>query len=80
MEDIFLCVRTKLTLFECKKFKDFMEANKYFINKYNKNDEKDINIISTMIAVNKYFPLFIQKYILEYKLMKLFCCTTFTTK
>jgi hypothetical protein len=80
MTDVFLCVKTKLTLFECKKFKDFIEANDYFLNNYNKKDKNDINIISTMISVNKYIPIFLQKYILEYKLMKLFCTTAIIKK
>jgi hypothetical protein len=78
MTDVFLCVKTKLTLFECKKFNNFIDANNYFMNNYNNNDK--IDIVSTMISVNKYMPAFIQKILLEYKLMKLFCNTAIIKK
>jgi hypothetical protein len=65
---VFLCIQKNINYFECRKFNDFIQANNYFIEKY-KNDN---TVVSTMISVCKYLPLFIQNYIINYKLKQLF--------
>ena len=64
---VFLCIQKNINYFECRKFNDFVQADNYFIENY-KND----NIVSTMISISKYLPLFIQNYIINYKLKELF--------
>ena len=65
---VFLCIQKNINYFECRKFNDFIQANNYFIEKY-KNDN---TVVSTMISISKYLPLFIQNYIINYKLKELF--------
>jgi hypothetical protein len=63
---IFLCVKENNNNFNCYKFNSFIEANNHYKKKY------DYNTSSTMISVCKYLPLFIQKFIIDYKLKNLF--------
>jgi hypothetical protein len=63
---VFLCVKQNINNFDCYKFNNFIEADNYFIQKYNNTD-------STMISVSQYLPLFIQKIIIDYKLKKNIC-------
>jgi hypothetical protein len=64
---VFLCVKlNNINNFNCYKFNNFIEADNYYKNKYNNNN------YSTMISVFKYLPLFIQKFIIDYKLKNLF--------
>ena len=65
---VYLCVKQNISYnnFNCYKFNNFIEADKYFIENFNNNS------LSTMIPVYKYLPLFIQKIIIDYKLKNLF--------
>ena len=65
---VYLCVKQNINYnnFNCYKFNNFIEADKYFIENFNNNS------LSTMIPVYKYLPLFIQKIIIDYKLKNLF--------
>jgi|688.fasta_scaffold11994_1 hypothetical protein len=65
---VYLCVKQNINCnnFNCYKFNNFIEADKYFIENFNNNS------LSTMIPVYKYLPLFIQKIIIDYKLKNLF--------
>jgi hypothetical protein len=69
---VYLCVKNKNNInynnFNCYKFNNFIEADKYFIENFNNNN----NSLSTMISVYKYLPSFIQKFIIDYKLKNLF--------
>ena len=68
-DDVYLCICNKNHVnISCnyKQFKSFLEANKYYTNKYN----DDNNHISTMIST-KYIPQIFKKYYLNYKLTKL---------
>jgi hypothetical protein len=49
---VFLCVKQNINNFDCYKFNNFIEADNYFIKKYN-NDTS----LSTMISVSQYLPL-----------------------
>jgi hypothetical protein len=63
---VYLCVKNNIN-FNCYKFNNFIEADKYFIENFNNN-----NSLSTMISIYKYLPSFIQKFIIDYKLKNLF--------
>lgn len=68
-KDVYLCIcYINLTNISCnyEQFNSFLEADKYYINKYNTN----INHISTIIST-KYIPGIFKKYYLNYKLSKL---------
>ena len=68
-EDVYLCIcYINLANIYCnyKQFNSFLEADEYYINKYNTN----INHISTMIST-KYIPGIFKKYYLRYKLSNL---------
>lgn len=67
MNNVYLCVKEDLVNFKCQKFNDFIEADKFFMENY-----KDVIIASTMISVFKYFPKFIQNFIVNYELKNLF--------
>jgi hypothetical protein len=69
---VFLCVKQNINNFDCYKFNNFIEADNYFIKKYNNDTLSTMIVISTMISVSQYLPLFIQKIIIDYKLKKLF--------
>ena len=64
---VYLCVKENYSCnnFNCYKFNNFIEADKYFNN----------NSLSTMIPIYKYLPFFIQHFILDYKLKNLFIKT-----
>ena len=66
-ENVFLCIKKDITHFECQKFNSFIEADKFFRKNY-----KNIVVTSTMITVFKYFPTFVQDFILNHKLKNLF--------
>ena len=69
-DDVYLCICNKNHVnISCnyKQFNSFLEANKYYTNKYNNVDNKHI---STMIST-KYIPQIFKKYYLNYKLTKL---------
>ena len=69
-DDVYLCICNKNHVnISCnyKQFKSFLEANKYYTNKYNNDDN---NHISTMIST-KYIPQIFKKNYLNYKLTKL---------
>ena len=59
---VYLCVKNNINYnnFNCYKFNNFIEADKYFIENFNNNS------LSTMIPVYKYLPLFIQKIIIDF--------------
>jgi len=68
-EDVYLCIcYINLANIYCnyKQFNSFLEADEYYINKYNTN----INHISTMISA-RFIPRIFQKYYLNYKLSTL---------
>jgi hypothetical protein len=68
---VYLCVKQNYSCnnFNCYRFNNFIEADKYFIENFNNNS------LSTMIPIYKYLPLFIQQFILDYKLKNLFIKT-----
>jgi hypothetical protein len=69
-DDVYLCICNKNNVnISCnyKEFKSFLEADKYYQEKYNDIDNKHI---STMIST-KYIPQIFKKYYLNYKLSKL---------
>jgi len=67
LNDVYLCYK-KNDRYNCKRFDDFVKANKYF-------RENFINLTyessTTMIPVCKFNPL--KKQVLRYKLSKVFC-------
>jgi hypothetical protein len=65
---IFLCVSKEENNFECKEFKNFIEADKYFNNNY----PISLNIKSTMVSSCSYIPEFLTKISLGRKLEKTF--------
>jgi hypothetical protein len=58
---VYLCVKQNNSYnnFNCYRFNNFIEADKYFIENFNNNS------LSTMIPIYKYLPLFIQHFILK---------------
>lgn len=73
--DVFLCIKKDITHFECQKFNSFKEANNFYMENY-----KNIVVTSTMLAVFKYFPTFVQEVIINYKLKNLFIKSKIITK
>lgn len=65
MSYIYLCTNNNYNKYKCKSFNNFIEANKYYNENYKNN-------WSSMISINIFIPLFLHKYILQYKLAKLF--------
>ena len=65
---VYLCVNEE-DVFRCVKYNSFQEANqkcnRLYCN-YNKN------IITTMIPVCRFLPVYFHKYVLHYKLSKMF--------
>ena len=70
--DVFLCRSGKKIRnnFQCMKFNDFIQADKYYEDNYLKNCKNCDK--STIISVCKYTPEFVKKWILNYKLKDLF--------
>jgi hypothetical protein len=70
---VFLCVKQNNynNNYNCYKFNSFIEADKYY--------NQHFNTSSTMISVFKYLPTFIQNFLIDYKLKKLFVKSTFIT-
>lgn len=66
---VYLCIQNKSNIdFNCKLFRDFLEADLYFENKYNNHF-----INATMININYFIPIKLDKYILDYKIKNMFC-------
>ena len=66
--DVYLCICDKKYTnisCNCKSFKSFIEANNYYLNKHNNN-----NNISTIIST-KYIPHIFKKYYLNNRLSKI---------
>lgn len=71
---VYLCSQY-IASFKCKKFNTFKEADDHHIETYKNKKEKHSNNIlpinnnvSTLIPICKYVPLFMDKWILRYKL------------
>lgn len=64
IDKVYLCVKEKRT-FECKKFGTFLEANKYYKDKYAGKE-------STVFTISKLVPSCFDNYIIHNKLSNLF--------
>jgi hypothetical protein len=65
---IYLCVRNNnYDTFSCIKFNSYLHADEYYKKNYH-----GLHGLSTMMPVCRYTPTFLHKYILNYKLSKLF--------
>jgi hypothetical protein len=71
--DIYLCYKTNIFKYECKKFNNYEEADKYFNETYRHNSNK--NIESTMFPVCKFMPKFMKNIVIHNKLSKQFIKT-----
>lgn len=69
-ENYLLCVKNKNNPgFECKKFRSFNEADKFFHENFIKSDKLEK---STLLSVSNLYPTKIQELILHYKLSSIF--------
>jgi hypothetical protein len=67
--DIYLCIKyNNNKKYKCFKFDSFEKADEYYKKNYNNVIDKS----STLMPVCSYTPSIFHKYILEYKLSKLF--------
>jgi len=69
MDNYYLCYRHKYNLsFKCKLFNSIESADNYY---YDINKSKIVKN-SNILIINKYIPVSLHKYIIEYKLFNLF--------
>lgn len=65
LDDVFLCTKKRnSTQYECRAFEDFVSADIYYQNHY----QKDPDIVSTMIPVCKFNPF--KKFTLWYRVAR----------
>ena len=65
---IYLCYKQNSGYFECKLFKSFVEADRFFDNNIN-----DAFCDSTILSISKYSPVLFDKYILKNRIQNMFC-------
>jgi hypothetical protein len=66
--DIYLCYKTNTFKYECKKFNNYEEADKYFTETFRYRNITGQNIESTMFPVCKFMPEFMKNIVIHNKL------------
>jgi hypothetical protein len=75
---VYLCVDKNksddiiLKGFNCYRFNNYQEADFYYYNKINKNNDSTVAKRSSIIPICKWVPFFFDPYIVSYKLKKQF--------
>lgn len=64
---VYLCVNDFIRKYNCTQFNNFIDANNYYENNYENSTNN-----STMIYISNLIPFIFHKFIIEYKLYKLF--------